>query len=60
MNSKDWEAKSLVEGIYPPTPPPGSATVGYYTSLICKQIRVIVYNTRLQIFSQTSLAWKRI
>ena len=26
MNSKDWEAKSLVGGIYPPIPPPGSAT----------------------------------
>ena len=60
MNSKDWEAKSLVGGYIPLPPPPGSATVGYYTSLICKQIRVIVYNTRLQIFSQTSLAWKRI
>ena len=26
MSSKDWEAKSLVGGIYPPYPPPGSAT----------------------------------
>ena len=27
MNSKDWEAKSLVGGYIPPIPPPGSATV---------------------------------